>query len=150
MRQGAWGFVVAAALCVSCGDDDDDAARAVHADAGCEIRDDQWSTEYAFRIEEPDSDVTALPECVPTCTRNAPRHVDDFPSVAALPAGSCVRSAAVCQMSAYVPCRCYPNLGAVSQYRCQCDGDEWSCVNVSPGGAVCRNDCERDASHPSR
>jgi hypothetical protein len=136
-------LMIFACFIAACGDDD--ASPEGSADGGCVVRDELWSPQEDFSIV-PDQVSSDLSECIPTCTRGAPRRVDNFPSITALPAGSCNPAAKACDLGAYVPCRCDPQDGPVNQYRCRCDGGKWTCVNISPGGSVCDNDCEPDAS----
>jgi hypothetical protein len=137
--------IMSACLLAACSRGDDVARPTPASNAQCKSRDDRWSIEEAFAFANEQAP-GPLPECVPNCDSRGLRRVDGIPNVTALPAGSCERSDAACDMGAFLPCRCDPTDGPVSQYRCRCEDQAWSCAVISPGGSACRNDCASDAS----
>jgi len=132
--------IVGACLLAACSRGDDVSRPTPASTAQCKSRDDRWSIEEAFAFANEHAS-EPLRECVPSCESGGLRRADGFPNVTALPAGSCERSDAACDMGAFLPCRCDPRDGPVSQYRCRCEDQAWRCVIISAGGSACSDDC---------
>lgn len=85
-------------------------------------------------------------ERVPVCAERCgvATAFDGFPSVEALPTGSCTGTT-TCDLAAVPHCGCSEDRGPVNSYRCTCTSGRWSCRILVQGASICRASCPPDA-----
>lgn len=91
----------------------------------------------AFPIEDPASDESSLPVCIPRCGTSIDGG-QGFYLLSALPSGSCDIEGERCRMPVSTIC-CNGLLGKVDGMRCACVARSWQCVMTSPGLGGCRS-----------